>query len=385
MDLVHVLTRVRLHTNEQQLYDLSAKTKALDVVDDDVDYHYHGLKLTQPVIDPSSMKRVHRAQLPGRDAERLVEILGKIAAIAKSRQECVQELEAVKEQLRRSEFAKERAESMAKARGVALMKCQEALGDAEEQQVQLSGLLRSALEQLGVGDTRPMNTPYTNPSHHSSMRFRYSNITPPSGRRRPASSIKDTPMTGFTVYSNPVSEEASPDDFVTPARTMTYYSEDDDGEEGEYDNGTGGPTGHSGMAVSRGSIGAETAQKLAREVLPHLGSSEIAYLVEYNMKEKERQQDVATRETHPQQLQPQTAHNAQTKFKTKTSTFSVAGSAHDEGDGGFLIGTGVDQPTLYDGIPSVERRRNAAARIVAKLNERLPRELHITSLNAMDG
>ena len=31
------------------------------------------------------------------------------------------------------------------------MKCQEALSDAEEQQVQLSGLLRNALEQLGVG------------------------------------------------------------------------------------------------------------------------------------------------------------------------------------------------------------------------------------------
>ena len=132
----------------RQLY---AKAKALDVVDNDVDYHYHGLKLTQPVIDPASMKRVHRAQLPGQDAERLVETLGKIAAIAKSRQEFARDLEDVSEQLRRSEFARERAESLAKARGVALMKCQEALSDAEEQQVQLSGLLRNALEQLGVG------------------------------------------------------------------------------------------------------------------------------------------------------------------------------------------------------------------------------------------
>ncbi len=121
------------------------------MVDNDVDYHYHGLKLTQPVIDPASMKRVHRAQLPGQDAERLVETLGKIAAIAKSRQEFARDLEDVSEQLRRSEFARERAESLAKARGVALMKCQEALSDAEEQQVQLSGLLRNALEQLGVG------------------------------------------------------------------------------------------------------------------------------------------------------------------------------------------------------------------------------------------
>ena len=59
-------------------------------------------------------------------------------------------LEKVQEDARIAEFAKERAEALATARGQALMKSQNALRDAEEQQVQLSELLRSALEQLGV-------------------------------------------------------------------------------------------------------------------------------------------------------------------------------------------------------------------------------------------
>lgn len=381
------------YSRKQQLGELSAKAKALDVVDNDVDYHYHGLKLRQPVIDPSSMKRVHRAQLPGREAERVVETLGKIAAIAKSRQEYARDLEQAKEQLRKMEFAKERAESMAMARGAALMKCQDALSDAEEQQVQLSGLLRSALDQLGVGEARSMNNnDGTPPNHslmnHSSMRFRYSNITPPSRHRRPASSCKDTPMTGFTVYSNPVSEAAELDDFVTPARTRTYYS--DDGEDGD---GVGTNGGHTGTTRSRASIGAETAQKLAREVLPHLGSSEIAYLVEYNLKEKERARAAAAtiepqhlhRQQQPPQQPAETNANVDAmnrNIKTKTSTFMVGGGPHADSD--FLIGAGIDQRSGYDGIPSVERRRNAAARIVAKLNERLPRELHIASLTGMD-
>ena len=92
---------VRPTLENSKIGELSAKAKALDVVDDDVDYHYHGLKLRQPVIDPSSMKRVHRAQLPGRDAERLVETLGKIAAIAKSRQEYAHDLQKTREQLRK--------------------------------------------------------------------------------------------------------------------------------------------------------------------------------------------------------------------------------------------------------------------------------------------
>ena len=156
------------------------------------------------------------------------------------------------------------------------------------------------------------------------MRFRYSNITPPSRHQRPASSLKDTPLTGFTVYSNPVSEAIDRDDFVTPSRTRTYYSDDEVDVEDVDGVGTNG--GHTGTTRSRASMGAETAQKLARQVLPHLGSSEIAYLVEYNLKEKEREQAAAAMEPR-QQLQRQQAAqhieaNAVTKtIKTKTSTF----------------------------------------------------------------
>ena len=316
------------------------------------------------------MKRVHRAQLPGHDAERLVETLGKIAAIAKSRQEAVRALEEISEQLRRSEFARERAESMAKARGVALMKCQEALGDAEEQQVQLSGLLRNALEQLGVGNTTShANTPYTNGSkysYYSNHIGRHANITPPSGmpsvpapphQTHHLHHTRSTPMTGFTVYSNPVSEETDRDDFVTPARNGTYYSD-------EENEGTVGSQDASLNTGSQRTIGAETAQKLAREVLPHLGSSEIAYLVEYNQNLKEKE------------LLRQQFDSSHNDVKTKTSTFVVGNGDANE----FLIGTGQ----YPGGIPSVERRRNAAARIVAKLNERLPQELHISSLAGIE-
>ena len=218
---------------------------------------------------------------------------------------------------------------------------------------------------------------------------RYANITPPSGRA-PVSAARrtqPTPMTGFTVYSNPVSEETGYDDFMTPSRAGTYYSDDDDDD-------VGGETGNSGHTGSQATIGAETAQKLAREVLPHLGSSEIAYLVEYNQNLKEH--ELRQRETEKATAQRRgdrgtvretadaramkavgnTRAKTKTKTKTKTSTFVVG----DEGsDGEFLIGA-VGSSAYPDGIPSVERRRNAAARIVAKLNERLPQELHITSL-----
>jgi len=213
---------------------------------------------------------------------------------------------------------------------------------------------------------------------------RYANITPPSGRA-PVSAARctqPTPMTGFTVYSNPVSEETGYDDFMTPSRAGTYYSDDDDD--------VGGETGNSEHTGSQATIGAETAQKLAREVLPHLGSSEIAYLVEYNQNLKEH--ELRQRETEKATAQRRgdrgtvretvdaraikAVGNTRAKAKTKTSTFVVG----DEGSHGeFLIGA-VGSSAYPDGIPSVERRRNAAARIVAKLNERLPQELHITSL-----
>jgi len=234
----------------QQLY---AKTKALDVVDNDVDYHFHGLKLSQPVIDPSSMKRLHRAQLSAQDSERVIEVLGKIAAIAKSRQDAVEELAEVTDRLRQSEFARERADSMATARGEALMRCQDALSEAEEQQVQLSGLLRSALEQLGVGSPVPaedrlitsQKAPASVSTAHAA-KFKYANITPPSGSGlMPCDYRRDrTPLTGFTVYSNPVSEElGAHDDFATPGLNTTYYSScDEDDQENSLGSNYSRPT-----------------------------------------------------------------------------------------------------------------------------------------------
>lgn len=77
----------RLFLDFQALY---SKTRALDVIESDTDYHFTGLRLRQQVLDPNSMKRLHRARLPVEESARVTEIMGKISAIARSRQEMKQ-------------------------------------------------------------------------------------------------------------------------------------------------------------------------------------------------------------------------------------------------------------------------------------------------------
>lgn len=59
----------------------------MDVIESDIEYHFTGLGLRQQVVDPNSMKRLHRAQLPVQDSERVNDMIGKVAGIAKSRQD----------------------------------------------------------------------------------------------------------------------------------------------------------------------------------------------------------------------------------------------------------------------------------------------------------
>jgi len=357
-----------------------AKSKALDVLESDVDYHFTGLRLRQPVIDPTSMKRLHRAQLPVQESERVTEMLGKVAAIAKSRQEMKQKcsemhvaLESAQEEARIAEFAREKAEALATARGHALMKCQDALAEAEEQQVQLGGLLRSALEQLGVHSPekrmnienrlyttpgtlgRPMSshkTPYTVksvPRMENIECRRHADITPPASSGALVGAQGTPPSTaGWTVYSNALSQDISPNLYKA----------------GEYATPTYGDGGLDHQRTCE--IGPQTAERLARMVLPHLDSNQIQSLVEHGT-ETPNDRKNAVLQDHKMEM----VDVIQQKTH-KTSTFSAAAFSQQTATDDLLIKAHNGE---QDPIDSVERKRQAAERVMRKLNEKLPPEL----------
>lgn len=68
-----------------------ARSRALDVVEADLESHLRGLGLPQCVsMDPNSMKRLYRANLPADQMSRVSDILQKQAVLAMSRKEAVQ-------------------------------------------------------------------------------------------------------------------------------------------------------------------------------------------------------------------------------------------------------------------------------------------------------
>ena len=360
----------------QQMY---AKSKALDVLESDVDYHFTGLRLRQPVIDPTSMKRLHRAQLPVQESERVTDMLGKVAAIAKSRQEMKQKcsemhvaLERTQEEARIAEFAREKAEALATARGHALMKCQDALAEAEEQQVQLGGLLRSALEQLGVHSPekrmsienrlyatpgtlgRPISyqkTPHTVksvPRMENIECRRHADITPPASSGALVGAQVTPPSTaGWTVYSNALSQDISPKMYMSGDYATPIHGE--------------GALDHQRTCE----IGPQTAERLARMVLPHLDSNQIQSLVDCGTETPNDRKNSVVQDHKVEMV------DVQQKIH-KTSTFSAAAFSQQNGKDDVLIKAhnGEQEP-----IDSVERKRQAAERVMRKLNEKLPPEL----------
>eukprot|EP00890_Picochlorum_soloecismus_P003369 jgi/Picsp_1/4032/NSC_01544-R1_mosc domain-containing protein len=409
---------------------LYSKTRALDIIESDADYHFTGLRLRQQVLDPNSMKRLHRARLPVEESARVTEIMGKISAIARSRQEIKQkcsemhiELQKVQEEARIAEFAKEKAEALATARGQALMKCQNALQDAEEQQVQLSELLRSALEQLGVHSpekkesierkiTSPVVAQHVLGNSGSSAakvdnrQKRTHSMTPPAcmllhaeqDHRSPASAQAVTPLSGFTVYSNVLSQDISPHLYKAPPRTpMTdsYESKPDE-------------------------VGPRTAERLARMVLPHLDANQINSLVQSSMTNSESH---SLREIHGKvagespvsQVEQTVQHHSSSTgdvedgdhrehvhhskmettseendkaLETRKSRFQLSEHHKDcsqqlkwsNSEGDDLIKAGSLQPLQKsigeheDKLPNgeLERKRRAAERVMRKLNAKLP-------------
>ena len=334
------------------------------------------------------------------------------------------ELQKVQEEARIAEFAKEKAEALATARGQALMKCQNALQDAEEQQVQLSELLRSALEQLGVHSPEKKESierKITSPvvaqhvlgnSGNSAAKMdnrqkKTQSMTPPAcmllhdeqEHRSPASTQAMTPLSGFTVYSNVLSQDISPHLYRGPARTpMTdsYESKPDE-------------------------VGPRTAERLARMVLPHLDANQINSLVQSSMTNSESHSlrelhgklteespvsqveqtvqhhsnstgDVEAgdhREVHihPSKMQSLSEENDKIQ-ETRKSRFQLSEHHKDcseqvtwsNNEGDDLIKAGSFQPLKkyageYEGTATnveLERKRRAAERVMRKLNAKLP-------------
>lgn len=350
----------------------------------DVDYHYQGLRLREAFLDPTTIKRVRRAELPVRESERVTEMLGKVAAIAKALQETRQEcskmhvaLEQAREETRIAEFAKEKANALATARGNALMKCQDALANAEEQQIQMGGMLRSALEQLGVhSPDKRMNieqqlckTPGYAPQQHlvisedinssGQRRMMTPQQTPALMRSSLAVSPHHlTPPTGFTVYSNALSEDISP-----------HLYDENNIMEGATEYGEGPNTASPGSKTCE--IGPNTAERLARMVLPHLDSEQIQCLVEYNG--RNTHSPIASHGNSPvvQQATPNMNHQEYIQPTFKRSTFSAMQTL--EKDDGMIKAHGsfVEEYSVDDD----QRKRQAAMRIMEKLNRKLPPEL----------
>eukprot|EP00889_Picochlorum_renovo_P002193 jgi/Picre1/29223/NNA_004615.t1 len=354
-----------------------AKSKAMDVIESDIEYHFTGLGLRQQVVDPNSMKRLHRAQLPVQDSERVSDMIGKVAGIAKARQdmkakcsELHMALEAAQEEVRIAEFARERAEALATARGHALMKCEHALSDAEEQQVQLGGLLRTALEQLGVHSPEKrmsIENRITSPAvaqhvagttPYSGNVMRHAHVTPPacsllSGHATPATRQNTqenqrsrTPLSGFTVYSNALSQDISP---------QLYHGEDVAHTTTPLQTPQGGGE----------EIGLQTAERLAKMVLPHLDPEQIQSLVQYSASP---------------QVQP---------VGRKTSAFDASHAmeeslrqSYQSGDDSMLIKAKRNDasPQVDMDMDEVERKRLAAERVTQKLNQKLPPELRRPNL-----
>lgn len=123
-----------------------------------------------------------------------------------------QDVTAAREAQRKAEFAEAKAEQLAIARGEALYRCQERLTEAQTQQVQLAEILKVTLDKLGMGLT---------PSPASSVHLRELSpglladrpigpLFPPSILHIPGEHMRshspqsqpDTPLSGFTVYSN---------------------------------------------------------------------------------------------------------------------------------------------------------------------------------------
>ena len=355
----------------------------------DIDYHYQGLRLRESFLDPTTLKRVRRAELPVRESERVMEMLGKVAALAKALQEMKQEcskmhvaVEQAREETRIAEFAKEKADALATARGNALMKCQDALSNAEEQQIQMGGMLRSALEQLGVHSPEKrmtMEQQLCRTPLYSSQKMVLPGMTvhrrtmTPMQTPNVMGSLGVTPQhpsppSGFTVYSNALSQDISPnlyreesmEEYETPYRTEDVHSQS--------------PS----LTLNTCEIGPNTAERLARMVLPHLDSEQIQCLVEFTGKNQSpsclKSQATTPVVEEPKMKEPVIEENGVQPPCKRTTFSALAVQSYDNADDELIKAHGMPEDDVLD----EQRKRQAAMRIMEKLNKKLPPELRRT-------
>jgi hypothetical protein len=163
-----------------------------------------------------------------------------------------QELADTKEEKRLAEFAEARAEQLAIARGEALYKCQERLTEAERQQVQLADVLKLTLDKLGMGLTpspAPMSSqeyqrspgqlldrpagPLFASAHGLAIDTSTTMLAPRNTtdvaaihNQQHSASEPDTPLSGFTVYSNELHESPAADGVKPHSRadSPTYHT-----------------------------------------------------------------------------------------------------------------------------------------------------------------
>ncbi|KAG7673292.1 hypothetical protein Ndes2526B_g03277 [Nannochloris sp. 'desiccata'] len=249
-------------TQHHQTQALYAASKILDIVEAEVDERFKSNKgYKRAALEPNSMRRLHRANLPMEDSQRATEIISKLTSIDNSKlrfqkeyARMEQEIAEVKEDKRLAEFAQARAEQLAIARGEALYKCQERLTEAERQQVQLADVLKLTLDKLGMRLTpspaptasqeyerspgqlldRPAGPLFAS-AHGLAIDRSATMLAPrnttevalyPKQQYSSSASEPDTPLSGFTVYSNelhdsPGAAGARPD---SRAHSPTYYN-----------------------------------------------------------------------------------------------------------------------------------------------------------------
>lgn len=152
--------------------------RILDVLQRDINDIFITLSDKRVFLPPATMTRLYRANLPRDDSQRVGELLGKVAAIDRSRRDIqtllaklkrdhedevahmredaarerailLQEATAAREEKRMAEFEAARAHAMSEARGATLLKKNAALEEARAQQVKLSEMLQVALGKLG--------------------------------------------------------------------------------------------------------------------------------------------------------------------------------------------------------------------------------------------
>ena len=176
-----------------------APREILQIVSQEVDKIFQSVDAQHKKATNVPLNRLTRAGLTPHDAQRAADVLLKLGSIDASRQAISAENRQLKADIhmarsshRSAEFARARAEALAVARGESLEAAQEAAHQAETQQIELSEMLRSALQQLGI-EAPDVFSPSPNLPRTRMRHNEYEQQSSPA-------------LSGFTVHTNELSD-----------------------------------------------------------------------------------------------------------------------------------------------------------------------------------